>query len=120
LTRSLPFARDAKCEPTVAATQWFNQIGESPCEYLTRKETLARMKYLDQVLDRLEQKGVLKTIDLMPIFCPGKICNYNGPGGIILYRDAKSHPTEEAAELSGKIIRDAIINQASVQGASKD
>jgi peptidoglycan/LPS O-acetylase OafA/YrhL len=32
-------------------------------------------------------------------------------GGIILYRDAKSHPTEEAAELSGRIFREAMINR---------
>ena len=66
---------------------------------------------LNHVLDRLEQKHIIKTIDLMPIFCPGEICNYNGPGGIILYRDAKSHPTEEAAELSGKIFREAMIDR---------
>jgi len=110
-TKSLPFARDANCEPAVAAKQWFNQFGEGPCDYISQKETLIRMEPLNHVLDRLEQKHIIKTIDLMPIFCPGEICNYNGLGGIILYRDAKSHPTEEAAELSGRIFREAMINR---------
>jgi peptidoglycan/LPS O-acetylase OafA/YrhL len=108
--RGLPFAREAKCEPAVAAKQWFNQIGAGPCEYFTKKNTLNRMKPLNRVLDRLEQRHIIKTIDLMPIFCPGETCNYNGPGGIILYRDSQSHPTVEAAELSSKIFREAIIN----------
>ena len=110
-TRSLPFARDAKCEPAVAAKQWFNQFGEGPCDYFTRKDTLIRMEPFNQVLDRLEKQQIVKTIDLMPVFCPGVICDYNGPGGIILYRDSKSHPTEEAAALSGKIFREAIVNR---------
>jgi len=42
--KSLPFARDAKCEPAVAAKQWFNQIGEGPCDYISQKETLMRME----------------------------------------------------------------------------
>jgi len=109
-TKSLPFARDANCEPAVAAKQWFNQFGEGPCDYISQKETLIRMEPLNHVLDRLEQKHIIKTIDLMPIFCPGEICNYNGPGGVILYRDSKSHPTEEAAALSGRIFREAMVN----------
>jgi peptidoglycan/LPS O-acetylase OafA/YrhL len=109
-TKSLPFARDAKCDPAVAAKQWFNQIGEGPCEYISQKETIKRMEPLNNVLDRLERKQLIKTIDLMPVFCPGDVCNYNGPGGIILYRDSKSHPSEEAAQLSGAIFRKAIIN----------
>jgi peptidoglycan/LPS O-acetylase OafA/YrhL len=109
--KSLPFARDAKCEPAVAAKQWFNQIGEGPCDYISQKETFMRMEPLNHVLDRLQQQHIIKTIDLMPIFCPGVKCTYNGPADIILYRDAKSHPTEEAAELSGKIFREAMVNR---------
>jgi hypothetical protein len=110
LTKSLPFARDAKCDPAVAAKQWFNQIGEGPCEFISQKETLVRMEPLNKVLNNLERQQLIKTIDLMPIFCPGDICSYNGPDGVILYRDSKSHPSEEAAELSGKIFREAMIN----------
>jgi hypothetical protein len=110
LTKSLPFARDAKCDPAVAAKQWFNQIGEGPCEFISQKETLVRMEPLNKVLNNLERQQLIKTIDIMPIFCPGDICSYNGPDGVILYRDSKSHPSEEAAELSGKIFREAMIN----------
>jgi len=109
-TKSLPFARDANCEPAVAAKQWFNQFGEGPCDYISQKETLIRMEPLNHVLDRLEEQHIIKTIDLMPIFCPGELCHYNGPGGVILYRDSKSHPTEEAAALSGRIFREAMVN----------
>jgi hypothetical protein len=109
-TKSLPFARDAKCDPAVAAKQWFNQIGEGPCEYISQRETIKRMMPLNNVLDRLERKQLIKTIDLMPVFCQEDVCNYNGPGGIILYRDSKSHPSEEAAKLSGDIFREALNN----------
>jgi peptidoglycan/LPS O-acetylase OafA/YrhL len=109
-TKSLPFARDAKCDPAVAAKQWFNQLGEGPCEFISQKETLDRMEPLNKVLNNLERQQLIKTIDLMPIFCPGDICSYNGPDGVILYRDSNSHPSEEAAELSGKIFREAMIN----------
>jgi len=110
-TKSLPFVRDAKCDPAVAAKQWFNQIGEGPCDYISKKDTLMRMEPLNQVLNRLGQQQNIHTIDLMPIFCPGVICNFNGPGDIILYRDSASHPSEEAAELSGAIFREAMINR---------
>jgi peptidoglycan/LPS O-acetylase OafA/YrhL len=101
----LPFARDAKCVPAVAARQWYNSIGDGPCRFLSKKETLQRRQPLDTMLKDLQANGEITVIDLFDIFCPGELCTYNAENGELLYRDEHSHPSIEAVRLSAPSIR---------------
>jgi peptidoglycan/LPS O-acetylase OafA/YrhL len=106
----IAFARDAGCAPAAAASQWFAPMG-GPCRFFSREETLQRRKALDDVLRGLRDAGKIIVVDLMDVFCPGKRCDYTGPGGIVLYRDEWSHPSVEAARLSAGAIRRALAGE---------
>jgi peptidoglycan/LPS O-acetylase OafA/YrhL len=103
-----PFVRDAMCEPVTAATQWFAPFG-GPCIYYTKQQTLERRAKLDATLSSLEEQGKITVVDLFDIFCPGDICSYKGANGEMLYRDAQSHPSVEAARLAAPRIREAFV-----------
>ena len=105
----LPFARDAGCGPSVGDKQWFAPFGP-PCHFLSKEETLQRRAKLDQMLTDLSNQGKIKVVDLMDIFCPGKICTYDSANGEILYRDEESHPSIAAARLSAPIIREVLTS----------
>ena len=105
----LPFARDAGCGPSIAEKQWFAPFGP-PCHFLSKEETLQRRAKLDQMLTDLSNPGKIKVVDLLDIFCPGKMCTYNSADGQMLYRDDESHPSVAAARLSAPIIRDVITS----------
>lgn len=94
----LPFAREAECDPAVAIPQWYAPSG-GPCRYLSRAETLHRQEPLTMLLDRLAAENIIALVDVFDIFCPGETCGYINPDGILMYRDASSHPTVEAAQL---------------------
>lgn len=103
-----PFVRDAMCEPVIAMTQWFAPFG-GPCVYYTKQQTRERRANLDAVLSSLEKQGKIKVIDLLDVFCPGEICSYKGASGEMLYRDAQSHPSVEAARVAAPHIRKAFL-----------
>ena len=99
-----PFAREANCQPVIAAKQWFNPFGSS-CKFPSRSESLLRRDNLDKVLVSLEVEGKLRIIDIFDVFCPEEQCTYNARNGQVLYRDEYSHPSVESVRLSSPIIR---------------
>ena len=105
----LPFAREANCQPAVAAEQWFSPFG-GPCKLPDREQTLSRRAALDKILTALESEGKLRVIDLLDIFCPEARCTYNAASGQILYRDEFSHPSVEAARIAAPTIRDVLTS----------
>jgi peptidoglycan/LPS O-acetylase OafA/YrhL len=105
----LPFAREAGCGPSVGEKQWFAPFGP-PCHFLSKEETLQRRAKLDQMLTDLSNQGKINVVDLMDIFCPGKMCTYDSANGQILYRDDESHPSVAAARLSAPIIREVLTS----------
>jgi peptidoglycan/LPS O-acetylase OafA/YrhL len=106
---ALPFAREAECEPAVAAHQWFTPFG-GPCHFISRQQTLRRRAQLDETLTTLRIQRKITVVDLMDVFCPGKLCSYDSADGQMLYRDIWSHPSVEAARLSAPIIRNVIVS----------
>lgn len=111
-----PFARDAGCDPAEIMPQWYSPGGRH-CNFLTREATLARRARLDQMLDEVAERNGITVVDLIDVFCPGEVCDYHAENGAILYRDAFSHPSVEAARLSGPVIRRTLTAQ-SEQGLS--
>jgi peptidoglycan/LPS O-acetylase OafA/YrhL len=107
ILNGLPFAREAMCDPTLAARQWFAPFG-GPCHYFSKAQTLSRRARLDKVLSNLHDEGKIKIVDLMDVFCPGNLCTYEAKNGELLYRDIHSHPSDEAARLSAPIIRSVL------------
>jgi len=105
----LPFARDAECDPSIATQQWFHS-GSTSCTFFSKVSTLERMGPLSIILTELGRSSKLEVLDLMKVFCPGDRCTYNALNGEILYRDAKSHPSDEAAMLSAPIIRNLLVS----------
>lgn len=101
-----PFARDAKCDPTQAISQWYSFSAR--CKFLSREATISRRMPLNRVLERVRSKMGVKVIDLLPIFCPTEICSYEDANGVVLYRDEYSHPSIEAARLSSGTIRSSL------------
>jgi hypothetical protein len=104
-----PFAREAKCQPSMAIKQWFKPF-DDVCNFISKRESLLRREPLDKTLKQLESERMIKVIDLMDIFCPRLICDYMSADNKMLYRDEWSHPSIEAARLSAPIIRQALIN----------
>jgi peptidoglycan/LPS O-acetylase OafA/YrhL len=104
ILHSNPFAREANCQPVVAAKQWFNLFNGS-CKLPSRSESLLRRDNLNKVLVSLEAEGKLHIVDLFNVFCPEEQCTYNAKNGQILYRDEFSHPSVEGVRLSSPIIR---------------
>jgi peptidoglycan/LPS O-acetylase OafA/YrhL len=97
-----PFAREANCNPESAVSQWYSPFGtKKSCEIPDRKTTLDRRKNLDEVLRRVSTTSEVKVVDLLAVFCPFEKCTYYAKDGSILYRDEWSHPSVEAAKLSG-------------------
>jgi peptidoglycan/LPS O-acetylase OafA/YrhL len=107
-----PFAREANCEPAVAVNQWFTPF-DSPCAFLTKEETINRRNNLDKMLTSLADKNKITVVDLLDIFCPEEICNYQAKNGEILYRDEWSHPSVEGARLAAPVIRRALNSSRS-------
>ena len=105
----LPFARDAECDPSIATHQWFHS-GSTSCTFFSKVSTLERMGPLSIILTELGRSSKLEVLDLMEVFCPGDKCTYNALNGEILYRDSKSHPSDEAAILSAPIIRNLLVS----------
>jgi peptidoglycan/LPS O-acetylase OafA/YrhL len=109
---AIPFARDAQCPPIVASDQWYNSLSNS-CIFFSRKQTLARRASLDSMFKDLQKTGNFTVVDLLDIFCPGLVCNYNANDGTVLYRDEFSHPSEAAVRLSAPLIRKILTNKDS-------
>ena len=105
----LPFAREAECEPSDAKQQWFTRFG-GPCHFISKQETLRRRAKLDETLTTLSNQRKIAVVDLMDVFCPGKMCTYESSNGQMLYRDDSSHPSVEAARLSAPIIRNVLMS----------
>ena len=103
----VPFAREADCEPALAAPQWFAPFG-SPCRFFSKEQTLSRRARLNQILSSLRDQGKIAIVDLIDVFCPRKTCTYQASNGQTLYRDVYSHPSVEAARLSAPLIRDVL------------
>lgn len=103
----LPFAREAKCHPIAATKQWFSPFG-SPCRLPAKSASLVRRAELDEVLVSLQQRGLLRVVDLFDVFCADQECTYYSSNGQMLYRDEWSHPSVEAARLSSRLIRDVL------------
>jgi hypothetical protein len=99
-----PLTREANCEPALAVKQWFAPFGGS-CKFVSKAETLRRRVDLDNVLKRLESERRIAVVDLMDVFCPGDVCDYQSTNGEVLYRDVWSHPSVEGARLSAPVIR---------------
>ncbi|GBF55295.1 hypothetical protein N0824_03172 [Microcystis sp. 0824] len=109
ILHGLPFAREAHCQPVIAAKQWFHLFG-GPCQLPSRRESLLRRDNLNKVLVSLEAEGKLHIVDIFDVFCPEEQCTYNTRNGQILYRDEFSHPSVEAARLSSPIIRKVLTS----------
>jgi hypothetical protein len=106
---ALPLLREAACEPTIAAmTQWFT-AENNPCHFYSRSETLAQLAALRDALASLQRQHKIAIIDLMEVFCPGETCTYSAKDGAVLYRDASSHVSVEAARLSAPVIRRVLL-----------
>jgi peptidoglycan/LPS O-acetylase OafA/YrhL len=105
----LPFAREAECEPAVAKQQWFAPFG-GPCHFISKQQTLRRRAELDKMLTTLRNQRKIAVVDLIDVFCPGKVCTYDSSDGQMLYRDVWSHPSVEAARLSAPIIRNVLTS----------
>jgi hypothetical protein len=103
-----PFLRDANCAPQIGAPQWFSPFG-GPCRFFSKEQTLSRRAKLSETLSALQERGKISIVDLIDVFCPDKTCTYSLPDGQMLYRDVLSHPSVEAARLSGPLIRDVLI-----------
>jgi peptidoglycan/LPS O-acetylase OafA/YrhL len=114
---ALPFVHESRCEPVIAAPQWFAP-GGGPCRYLGKTETLERRGPLDEVLAGLQARGQIQVIDLFDIFCPGDTCTYHDPNGVMLYRDARAHPSVEAARLAAPKLRDSLRASGDVGGTT--
>ncbi len=104
-----PFAREANCEPAKAIKQWFAPY-KGQCKFISKNETIMRRENLDKILRGLESINKLKVIDLIDIFCPRSVCDYESEDNQILYRDVYSHPSVEGARLSAPIIRSVLNN----------
>jgi peptidoglycan/LPS O-acetylase OafA/YrhL len=105
----LPFAREAECEPALAKQQWFAPFG-GPCNFISKQQTLRRRAELDEMLTTLRNQKKITVVDLIDVFCPGKVCTYDSSDGQMLYRDVWSHPSVEAARLSAPIIRNVLTS----------
>jgi hypothetical protein len=105
----LPFAREAGCEPALAKQQWFAPFG-GPCNFISKQQTLRRRAELDKMLTTLRNQRKITVVDLIDVFCPGKVCTYDSSDGQMLYRDVWSHPSVEAARLSAPIIRNVLTS----------
>ena len=105
----LPFARDATCAPAAAIRQWYTPFGNPACTFYSKVETLARRQNLHAMLLQLEASGVLHVVDLLGVFCDAAVCTYETSDGVVLYRDAWSHPSVEAARLSADTIRGVLL-----------
>jgi hypothetical protein len=105
----LPFAREAECEPALAKQQWFAPFG-GPCNFISKQQTLRRRAELDEMLTTLRNQRKITVVDLIDVFCPGKVCTYDSSDGQMLYRDVWSHPSVEAARLSAPIIRNVLTS----------
>lgn len=106
ILNGLPFARDANCDPASAVSQWYRPFGSPACTFHSKEKTLDRRRKLSDELFSLEDSEILRVIDLIDVFCEKSVCDYETPEGVVLYRDAWSHPSVEAARLSsGKIRR---------------
>ncbi|WP_371734119.1 SGNH hydrolase domain-containing protein [Synechococcus sp. CCY 9618] len=101
-------ARESQCGPVVAVRPWFHFTGQ-PCPFHSRRQTLARRGRLDGILRDLEAQQRLRVIDLFDVFCPSPTCTHEGNRGVVLYRDACSHPSIDAARWSAPRIRAALI-----------
>lgn len=77
-----------------------------------KEQTLARRKELDIALRELEKENKLIAVDLIDIFCPHSKCTYYSQNGMMLYRDEWSHPSVEAARLSGEIFYKKLAGQS--------
>jgi peptidoglycan/LPS O-acetylase OafA/YrhL len=115
ILHALPFVHEARCEPVIAAPQWFAP-GGGPCRYLGKGETLERRAPLDAVLTNLQAQGKIQVVDLLDLFCPGEACTYHNEQGVMLYRDARAHPSVEAARLAAPQIREILLGSADVVG----
>jgi len=102
-----PFAREANCDPAIAASQWFAPSG-GPCRFLSRELTVSRRRSLDAVLAGLRRQGKIATVDLINVFCPRAICSYHAANGQLLYRDVYSHASVEAARLAAPLFREVL------------
>ena len=101
------FAREAKCNPILGARQWFG----ATCKFLSKEKTLLRREKLNAILNRLQNKGIIRIVDLTDVFCPGKICDYMSRDGQLLYRDQFAHPSVEAARASAPLIRKVLLSR---------
>jgi peptidoglycan/LPS O-acetylase OafA/YrhL len=98
-----PFAREANCNARSAARQWYNPFADENCKIPDRKTTLQRRGELDKLLKRVSTSNQVKIVDLLGVFCPFEKCTYYSKNGSMLYRDEFSHPSVEAAKLSGDV-----------------
>lgn len=98
-----PFAREAGCKPESAVKQWYSPFGTKKCAIPDRETTLERRKQLDEILNQVSTASEVMIVDLLDVFCPLDECTYHAKDGSILYRDEWSHPSVEAAKLSGDV-----------------
>lgn len=103
-----PLLREANCDPSMATNQWFSPAGR-PCNFLSKEVTLQRRSGLDRVLGELQAAGQIAVIDLMGLFCPGSVCDFEASDGTLLYRDMHSHPSVEGARLAAPLIRNVLV-----------
>ena len=103
---SLPFAREAQCDPEKLFPQWFQIVDkEDTCKTQNKDQSIFRRKNLDKTFSMLKREGIVEIVDLFDIFCPQTECSYFGVNKILLYRDRYSHATVEAARLSAPLIK---------------
>jgi peptidoglycan/LPS O-acetylase OafA/YrhL len=106
MVEGLPYVRESGCKPEAAIPQWYSP-GGGICELYTREETLAMRAPMSEMFARLSAEGVLTSIDLFDVFCPGTVCGYQAHG-VVLYRDEFSHPSVESMRFVGPRIAAAL------------
>lgn len=103
ILNGITFAREAKCTPESAVSQWYSPFVNQKCEIPNKEITIERRRQLDEVLKKVSSSSGVITVDLLGVFCPLDECTYYAKDGSILYRDEYAHPSVEAAILSGDI-----------------
>lgn len=109
--RPIPNLGITNCTPAQATKEWFRRA-EKNCNYQSKKEQINAAKEINSMFDKLRTYGIIKTVSLFKLFCPGDVCTHVGPNGIYLYRDEYGHPSNASARLAAS----EILNQLRPDG----
>ena len=96
-----------KCSVVNATDNWFNTFNRCNPVYKSKNIFINERLTLTKMLEDLEKKNLLTSVDLIDIFCPSELCTFWDKDGIPLYRD-QSHPSVFGARQSSFIIKKSL------------